>query len=178
MRPEAMAFHAIVHASSSFFAFGLKSAFDLCVLLEANPNLDWDRLAHWANGLRAPRAFWVPMRLLARELDLDVPSSFLSLAPADPGADRLERVASERLFRATEAFVDLVVASKAGMMMLMHHNLSGRAQYLGAKLWWRGTRPRTWGDAIRRARHADLVHQAWRNYKRYRRSGRRREAGS
>ena len=112
-------------------------------------------------------AFWVPIRMLSRELDLGVPSSFLRHAPADPGAARLEKVAQERLFRATDAFVDLDAVSKAGMMLLMHHNLIGRARYVGAKLWWRGSRPVTWGAAVRRARHADLVRQAWRNYRLY-----------
>ena len=167
MGPEAMAFHAVVHTSSSFFAFGLKTAWDLRVLSEANPALEWERVAAWANRLTAPRAFWTPLRMLSRELDLGLPSSFLRHGPVDPGAARLEKVAQERLFRATDAFVDLDAVSKAGMMLLMHHNLIGRARYVGAKLWWRGSRPATWGDALRRARHADLVRQAWRNYRLY-----------
>ena len=85
MSPEAMAFHAVVHTSSSFFAFGLKTAWDLRVLAETHPGMDWDRLATWASRLTAPRAFWVPMRVLSRELDLGVPASFLQRAPPGRG---------------------------------------------------------------------------------------------
>jgi hypothetical protein len=175
MRPEALAFHAIVHTSSSFYAFGLKTAWDLRVLSEAAPTLDWPRLAAWSRTLSAPRAFWIPLGLLARELDLDVHAALLKLAPVDPAGRRLERVAAERLFRATDALVDLDAATKAAMMLLMHHSLAGKARYVAAKLWWRGRRPGTWGDAIRRARRADLVRQALRNYRRYRRSVDREE---
>jgi hypothetical protein len=136
--------------------------------------MDWDRLAAWAERLTAPRAFWIPMRLLTRALDLEVPAEFFRHARTDAGAARLERVADERLFRATDAFADLDAASKAGMMLLMHHSVAGRARYLGAKLWWRGTRPSTWGDAVRRARRARLFQQAWRNYRLYSTRTRRR----
>jgi hypothetical protein len=170
MGAEALAFHAVVHTSSSFYSYGLKAAWDLRVLAEAYPELDWARLARWARTLPAPRAFWVPMGLLARELNVGVPETLLRLAPPDGGGRRLERVAAERLFRATDAFADLDAATKAGMMLLMHHSLKGKAHYVAAKLWWRGSRPATWGDAIRRARRADLVRQAWRNFRRYRRS--------
>jgi pyruvate-formate lyase-activating enzyme len=167
LNAEALAFHAIVHTSSSFYSYGLKTAWDLRVLAEAFPSLDWTRLAGWAGMLRAPRVFWIPLRLLSRELDTGVSGALVGLAPADPGARRIERVAAERLFRAADALRELDAATKAGLMLLMHHNLAGKARYLGAKVWWRGTRPATWGAALRRARDADLARQAWRNYRRY-----------
>jgi hypothetical protein len=170
MVPEANAFHAVVHASSSFYSFGLKTAWDLRALGEATPQLDWLRLADWARALGAPRAFWVPLRMLQRELDLGVPDALLRRAPADSGARRLERVAAERLFRAVDTFTDLDAATKAGLMLLMHDRLSGKARYVAAKLWWRGMRPATWGAALRRAQRADLMRQALRNYRSYRRS--------
>jgi hypothetical protein len=167
---EGLIFHATVHASASFYSFGLKTAWDIRVIDEAAGPIDWNRIARWASMLPAPRAFWVPLNVLAPELDLNVPPAFLRQAPADPGGRRAEEVARQRLFRATEAFADLDVASKAGVMLLLHHNVAGRARYLAAKLWWRGVRPSTWGAAIGRARRADVFRQAWRNYQRYRRS--------
>jgi hypothetical protein len=166
--PAALVLHDVVHAAASFYAFGLKTAWDLRVILDGAPDVDWDTVARWANALAAPRAFWVPMRVLVEALELDVPRALLRMAPADAGGRRAEELARRRLFRATERFVDLDVLSKAGMMLLLHHNLRGRARYLAAKLWWRGAHPATWGQAVGRARRADLLRQAWRNYRKFR----------
>jgi molybdenum cofactor biosynthesis enzyme MoaA len=169
MPPEAMALHAVVHLSASFFSFGLKTAWDLLALC-ADPGFDWERLGRWAAALGTPRAFWTPLRVLAAELGLPVPAMFLSQAPLDPGARRLEIVASRRLFRAVEGQFDLDALTKTGMTLLVHDRWTGRARYLLEQTFWRGTRPATWGAAAQRATRAGLFRQSWSQYKRYRRA--------
>jgi hypothetical protein len=72
------------------------------------------------------------------------------------------------LFRATEGIFDLDVLTKAGMMLFLQHSLPGQLRYLSAKVRWRSGRPATWGAAAGRAKRADLLRQAWRQYRRYR----------
>jgi hypothetical protein len=166
--PEGLLLHAGVHASASFFSFGLKTAWDFLAVQSEPAPVDWDRLAAWVEASASPRAFWTPVRLLSTELGLPVPQSFLSRAPVGPGARRIETVARHRLFRATEGIFDLDVFTKAGMMLFLQHSLPGQLRYLTAKLRWRSGRPGTWGAAAGRAKRADLFRQAWRQYRRYR----------
>jgi hypothetical protein len=168
LSPEGLLLHAGMHTSASFFSFGLKTAWDVLNVLRSSASVDWDRLAAWALSTGSPRGFWTPMRLLSAELGLPVPPTFLSRAPVGPGARRIETIARHRLFRATEGIFDLDVLTKAGMMLLLQDSLRGRLRYLTAKLLWRGEHPATWGAAARRARHADVLRQAWRQYRRYR----------
>jgi len=170
LSPEGMLYHASTHASSSFFSFGLKTAWDVMAILRLKPDLHWDRVAAWAARSTAPRAFWTPIRVLSETLGLPVPVTFLSHAPRDPGARRVALVAQRRLFRATEGIFDLDAITKAGMMLLLQDRLTGKARYLTSKVAWRGARPGTWSGSADRARRADLFRQAWRQYQRYRRA--------
>jgi hypothetical protein len=77
-------------------------------------------------------------------------------------------VARHRLFRATEGIFDLDVLTKTGLMLFLQDSWRGRLRYLTAKLRWRSRRPGTWGAAARRAKRADVLRQAWRQYRRYR----------
>ena len=108
--------------------------------------------------------------MLADELELPVPLSFLRQAPADRGTQRLETVAQRRIFRATEGLFDLDILTKTGLMLLVQDTWPGRARYLAEQLRWRGGRPGTWTDTVARARRADVLRQAWRQYRRYRRA--------
>jgi hypothetical protein len=168
--PEGLILHASVHASASFFSFGLKTAWDLLTVLRDEPSIDWGRLAAWANAMRAPRSFWIPIRVLAGEVGLPLPAAFLRRAPVDHRAHRIEMVARHRLFRATEGIFDLDAITKAGLMLLLYDGFAGRVRFVAAMLRWRGSRPRTWRGAVARAQRADVLHQAWRHYKRYRRA--------
>ena len=170
MGPEALLLHACAHASGSFFSFGLRTAWDVFVILQTSSDVDWDRLARWANASHAPRGFWTPLRVLAEELDLPIPREFLAHAPDDRGARRVAMIARHRLFRAGESLFDLDVVTKAGLMLLVQDRWMGRARYLGATIGWRGARPGTWRHAAARARRADVFGQAWRQYQRYRRA--------
>jgi hypothetical protein len=174
--PEAIVLHAGMHASASFFSFGLKTAWDLLAVLDRGATFDWDRLAQWARASAVPRGFWTPVRLLSMELGLPVPASFLRHAPIGRGVHRIETVARHRLFRATEGIFDLDVLTKAGMMLLLQDTLQGRVRYLTAKLRWRSGRPATWGAAAGRAKRADVLRQAWRQYRRYRQAMTRSES--
>ncbi|MEQ1868675.1 MAG: nucleotidyltransferase family protein [Vicinamibacterales bacterium] len=168
--PEALVLHSATHLTASFFSFGLKTAWDLLTVIQGEPDFDWPRLASWAAASRAPRAFWMPLRVLASELELPVPFTFLKQAPADRDARRLEIVARRRIFRATEGLFDLDILTKTGLMLLVHDSWPGRARYLVEQLRWRGGRPGTWSDTVARAKRADLLRQAWRQYRRYRRA--------
>jgi pyruvate-formate lyase-activating enzyme len=168
--PEALILHAGTHASAAFFSFGLKTAWDLLAVLHAEPAVDWDRLAGWVDKMRAPLGFWTSVRVLADDLGLPIPAAFLRHAPIDRGARRIALVARQRLFTATESIFDLDVITKAGLMLLLQDRWSGRARYLATKVSWRSAQPSTWGAATARARRADILRQAWRQYQRYRRS--------
>ena len=168
--PEAQLLHALVHLSASFFSFGLKTAWDIQTVLEQSPGFDWEKLGMWAATLGAPRAFWIPLAVLADGLGLPVPGEVLRRVPRDRGARRLEAVVRSRVFRATEGMFDLDVITKTGLILLVHDRVAGRVHHLASNARWRLLRPATWRHTAERARKADLVRQAWRQYQRYRRA--------
>lgn len=168
--PEAQVLHALVHLSASFFSFGLKTLWDIHTVIEREPLFDWTRLAAWADGLRAPRAFWVPLAVLADAVDLPVPGEVLARTPRDRGARRLTTVVRSRVFRATEGLFDLDVVTKTGLTLLIHHSATGRLRYLASQVSWRVVRPSTWRAAASRARRADVLRQSWQQFQRYRRA--------
>ena len=175
LSPEAMIVHACVHASASFFTLGLKVAWDVMAILNGTPSIDWHTVAAWANRTAAPRAFWVPFRALTEDLGLPIPDAVFAQAPKDAGMTRALFVARHRLLRAAESIYALDVVTKAGLMLLLQHSLRGRLAYLSSKIGWRGARPDTWNAAAGRARRSDILRQAWRQYKRYRRARTRAE---
>jgi|GEM_PF-1835323 len=168
--PEAQVLHALVHLSASFFSFGLKTAWDIRTVLERSPGFDWEKLAMWAATLGAPRAFWIPLAVLADGLRLPVPGEALRRVPRDPGARRLEAVVRSRIFRATEGLFDLDVVTKTGLILLVHDRVWGRVHYLASQARARLLRPGTWRGAAERARRAGVVRQSWRQFQRYRRA--------
>lgn len=167
--PEARILHAVVHTAASCLSFGLKTAWDIDDVIR-HSNVDWRRLGAWARATRMARAFWAPMRVLVDALDLDVPASFLGAAPRDAGMRRVELVARERLFRATDNLADLDALTKIGIGLLYCERWRDRAAYLGTKVSFRAVRPDTWRATAQRARRADVFHQAWRHYRQYRRA--------
>jgi hypothetical protein len=81
----------------------------------------------------------------------------------------VENIARHRILTATEGVFDLDVVTKAGLTLLLLDSWSSRARYLGANLRLLGGRPERWRAALLRARRADVLHQGWRHYSRYRR---------
>ena len=130
LSPEGLLLHAGVHASAHLFAYGLKTAWDLRWILNRFPELDWDQLARWVRVAGLPRAFWVPVRVLARELSLPLPDEFLRHAPVDQRQAKLESVARDRLFSALEAPFDLNPFTKTGVFLLLHDSWMKRVRYL------------------------------------------------
>ncbi len=171
--PQALLFHSMVHASASFFSFGLKTAWDLLAVLRGEPAFDWSRLLPWSAAMGAPRAFWAPLGALTRALDVPVPPFFLERGPRDAGARRVEALARHRLFSSTEGLFDLDFLTKAGTTLLLLDRSSSRLRYVATALWWRASRPATWAAAAGRARRAHALRQAWWRYRRYRQSIRR-----
>ena len=96
LEPSAALVSAMVAAAARGLRGGLAAAWDARIALDAGIDVD-GVLAH-ASAMRAPRAFWVPLRALARQVGLPVPDRLLSRAPDDPRQRRLEGLAAARLF--------------------------------------------------------------------------------
>ena len=90
--------HAMVTAAARGLRGGLEAAWDARAALRADEEVDVERAAAVVGAMAAPRAFWVPARVLAGSVGLPIPASFLARAPDDPRQRRLERIAAGRLF--------------------------------------------------------------------------------
>ncbi len=165
---EGLVLHSLVHLTASFQSFGLKSAWDVAMVLRATPAFDWHRVARWGESSALPRAFWGPFVALADGVPLDVPVSVLGRAPRDRGARRMTAFARSRVFGATEGLFDLDAFSKTGFVLLLHDTWAGRLAFLRSAVGFRAARPDTWGDTAGRMRRSDMLRQAWRNYRTFR----------
>jgi hypothetical protein len=90
---------AMVAASARGLRGGVEAAWDALAALRSG-TVDAGRVTALVAALAAPRAFWVPARVLAGQVGLRIPESILALAPDDERQRRLERVAERRLFDA------------------------------------------------------------------------------
>ncbi len=169
--PEGLLLHAVVHCSQHCYSHGLRAAWDILAVMRDSAELDWDRLARWVRGMRAPRGFWVPVAVLSRELGLPLPAELLREAPRDALQRDLETVAARRLFRVAERVDELDPVTRTGMMLLLHDSVVARARYLGTVSAWAlrrpGRRPAPAGGAHQRA---GGLRQAWRHFRQYRRA--------
>jgi hypothetical protein len=169
--PEGLLLHAVVHCTQHCFSHGLRAAWDILAILRGNPDLDWDRLARWVRGMRAPRGFWVPAMVLSRELGLPLSPDFLRAVPRDARERDLEAVAGRRLFRVAERVDDLDPLSRHAILLLLHDSLGARARYLGTLCRWAMVRP---GRKPRRGASprsgAVGLREAWRHLGQYRRA--------
>jgi hypothetical protein len=121
--------------------------------------------------MRAPRAFWVPVAVLSRELGLPVPPELLRDAPRDALQRRLETVAARRLFRVAESVEALDPISRNALLFLLHDSLGARARYLGSVCRWAVARPgRTRGAAAASPSPPRGLGQAWQHFQQYRRA--------
>jgi hypothetical protein len=167
--PEGLLLHAAVHCSQHCFSHGLRVAWDILAILRASADLDWDRLARWARGMRAPRGFWVPTAVLSRELGLPVPADFLRGVPRDGLERDLETVAARRLFRVAERVDELDPFSRHALLLLLHDSLGARARYLGGVGRSAVVRPAgTSGRAGSPRPGLRSLRQAWRHFRQYR----------
>jgi hypothetical protein len=164
---EGLVLHAMVHCAQHCFSHGLRAAWDLLAVLRECPDLDWERLGRWVRALRAPRGFWVPAAVLARELGLPLPADFLRAVPRDALQRNLEAVAVRRLFRVAERVDELDPISRNAVMLLLHDSAVTRARYLGAMSRWALVRPGR-GVNGRAASGSRGLRQAWRHFRQYR----------
>ena len=172
--PEGFLLHAGMHASTHLFTHGLKTAWDLRWVLKRFEDLDWDRLTSWVQASRIPRGFWVPVRVLCRELEIPIPLEFLARAPVDRRQRKLETIARARLFSAMEGVFDLNPFSKTGVFLLLHDSWRGWGRYLASLV------GREEAEARRSARHnvpaqalprlPQQFRQAWFHWQQYRRA--------
>ena len=88
----------LVGASAEGLRAGLETAWDAMAALREEL-LDTERIVTLVQALPAPRAFWVPARVLAERVGVPIPDELLVLAPDDQRQRRLERIAGRRLFR-------------------------------------------------------------------------------
>ena len=158
LNPEGLMLHAGLHASAHLFAHGLKTAWDLLWIQRRFQDLDWDRLAAWVKACRVPRAFWTPVRVLAQELALPVPSTFLGRASNDRNRLKLESIARARIFSAREGPFDLNPFTKTWVFLLFCETWSDRLTYVAT------LRKGTAAEARRSARknHPAAMRQRWR----------------
>jgi hypothetical protein len=96
LEPSAALVSVMVEAAARGLRGGLEAAWDARIALEAG--VDVGRVLDLADAMRAPRAFWVPLSVLVREIGLPVPERILSRAPDDRRQRRLEALAAARLF--------------------------------------------------------------------------------
>jgi hypothetical protein len=171
---EGLLLHALVHCSQGCFSHGLRAAWDVLAILRGDPAIDWDRLARWVRGMRAPRGFWVPAAVLARELDLPLPADFLREVPRDALERNLETVTERRIFRVAERTGELDPLSRNALLLLLHDSAGARLRYLGALGRWGALRPRG-RSTPRRSVAADAgpLRRAWRHLRQYRRAVKR-----
>jgi len=170
LSPEGLLLHAGVHASSHLFAYGLKTAWDLLWVIRRFPELDWDRLADWVNAGGLPRAFWVPVRVLAQELSIPLPVDFLRHAPSDRRETNLETMARHRLFSALEGPFDMNPFSKTGVFLLLHDSWMDRLRYLSGLREENAAEARSAAQQHHPMRTSKQLREAFSMWRRYRRS--------
>jgi pyruvate-formate lyase-activating enzyme len=93
--PSAALVSVMVAAAARGLRGGLEAGWDASVALRAG--VDVERVLALVRAMRAPRAFWVPLRALADRVALPVPAGILDHAPDDARQRRLEALAA-RLF--------------------------------------------------------------------------------
>ncbi|MGI8908691.1 MAG: nucleotidyltransferase family protein [Candidatus Sumerlaeaceae bacterium] len=129
-RPEAMILHEGIHTTTHMFSHGLKLAFDLARILRVR-QIEWNEVEEMAAGTKCPRAFWTPVRVLARELpQLQIPDEFLGRAPADGRQQRLELIAGKRLFSEIESAEAMNPFSRNAIFLMLFDSVFRRAGYL------------------------------------------------
>jgi len=129
--PEGMVLHAIVHTTTHLFGHGQKVGWDVEHLLaSAGRPIDWQRLRHWVEACRVPRAFWVPCRVLVQELGLPLAPELLAAAPSDRRQRQLETIARHRLFTTVEDQFSTNPLSRTAVFLLLHDGLRSRLSYL------------------------------------------------
>lgn len=134
LAPEDALLSFMVQSSDRIYACGWETVWDTRWLLAYASTIDWDRLAHQIRGLSIPRGVWVPIRLLARELEFPIPTRFLAQAPLDTRQRKLETIAWYRLFEAMKTLGGLDPLSRLGVLSLLNDSWVNRIRTTGGML--------------------------------------------
>lgn len=128
---EGMLLHSLTHSTAHIFSHGMRAAWDAAWILERSASLDVARLRSWVEGLKIPRAFWVPARAVSKTL-VALPQDLMGHVPRDERQRRLERVADYRIYSAVEGAFDLNPISKNGFFLLLHDSALGRMMHVAS----------------------------------------------
>ena len=128
---EGMLLHALTHSTAHLFSHGIRAAWDATWLMERNPELDASRMLAWIEQLAMPRSFWVPARVLARNI-VALPTALMANAPTDDRQRRLEKVAEARIYSAIEGAFDLNPISKNGFFLMLHDSAFGKVRHVAS----------------------------------------------
>jgi pyruvate-formate lyase-activating enzyme len=164
LAPEGLLLHTAMESTAHLHAFGLETAWDLLWILDRFPSIDVDRVVAWANASRIPRAFWTPVRLLARELEVEA-TELVERGPDDARQRALDQIARGRLLSDVERPVDLHSISRSGHLLLLHDSWIRRLGCLGT-LVAANARMRGISPGLRAAR--PRLREAFDNWRRYR----------
>ena len=89
----------------------------------------------------------MPVAVLTRDLQLPLPTTFLSRAPDDEQQRGLELVARHRLYSALEGTLELNPFSKTAVFLWLHDRWQDRAGYLAACMTQEAREARAAGEA-------------------------------
>lgn len=129
---EAMLLHEAMHTTTHLFSHGLKLAFDTARILRSY-EVDWSRVATLANGTKCPRACWTPLRVLSSYIpELGIPAEALGAAAAGRRQQRLELIASRRLFSAFESTDAMNPFSRNAIFLMLFDGLMRKGAYLAS----------------------------------------------
>lgn len=177
LSPEGFILHAAVHGTSHLFSYGLKLASSLLWALREFPELDWNRLAAWADACAAPRAFWTPIRVLSETLNLPFPPEFLARAPSDARQRKLDLIAHAHLFKSLEAPHEANPFVKHGLQFFLRDSLPSRAVYVVNAAREKASLPHrnrhTHMPGLTLPRLDEHFRQAWGHWRKYRAAVRR-----
>ena len=129
LEPEGMLLHAIVHSTAHLFSHGIRSAWDACWLTDRFVDISGERLLALVQGCAVPRSFWVPARVIHRNI-VKFSDALMRAAPGDEKQRQLERLAETRMFSALESAFELNPISKNGFFLMLHDSGIGKTRHL------------------------------------------------
>ena len=129
-KAEAMLLHEGIHTTTHLYSHGLKLAYDISRLLRST-EVNWDGLAELVAQTKCPRAFWAPIRLVAKNLAaVGIPEDFIKRAPGDRRQRRVELVASKRMFSVAETADAMNPFSRNAIFLMLFDSIGRRVGYL------------------------------------------------
>ena len=132
--PDLMLAALCVHAAQDDWVF-LKSSADIAQLIEAHPQLDWDKFMSWFGDAHSRRSMVVALRLARDYLGVKLPDAVAALLGKDSHAQRL----TNWVVNQWSAPVQPVPEQAQVSQWLFHtrgERLADRARYVAGVLLW------------------------------------------